>query len=59
MIGALLMGILNVVIAVLSRYSDNEGMAMTIFFFLLLLIMIYASTLGPAAWVIMITIPRV
>lgn len=51
MIGALLMGILNIIIAILSKYSDNEDMALVIFFFLLLLIMVYAATLGPAAWV--------
>lgn len=59
MIGAFLMAILNVIIAILSRFSKNDGMALVIFFFLLMLIMVYASTLGPAAWVIMITIPRV
>jgi hypothetical protein len=54
-LGALSMGGVNAAIAILSNYSDNT-ILFIIFILLVLLIMIFAATLSPICWVIIIRI---
>ncbi|CAK60997.1 unnamed protein product (macronuclear) [Paramecium tetraurelia] len=48
-IGSFVIGSLNLAVSILSKHA-SEGNDVTIFVLLLLLIMTFGSTLGPAAW---------
>ncbi|CAD8113586.1 unnamed protein product [Paramecium sonneborni] len=49
MIGSLIIGSLNLAVSIISEHA-NQGTEFVIFILLLLLIMTFASTLGPVAW---------
>lgn len=50
MIGSFVIGSLNLAVAIISRDVTPEN-EFAIFILLLLLVMTFGSTLGPAAWV--------
>ncbi|CAD8205513.1 unnamed protein product [Paramecium octaurelia] len=49
MIGSFVIGSLNLAVSIISKHA-SEGNDITLFVLLLLLIMTFGSTLGPAAW---------
>jgi hypothetical protein len=54
-LGSFLLGCLNLIISILSLHPSPE-VDRAIFFMFILLIMTFASTLGPVAWVIYLII---
>ena len=50
MLGSSIIGSLNIAIAIISKHA-SEGNEFIIFILLVLLIMTFAATLGPVAWV--------
>lgn len=55
MIGSFAIGSLNLAVAIISRDVTPEN-EFAIFILLLLLVMTFGSTLGPAAWVLIINL---